>query len=493
MEYILALDQGTTTSRSILFNHSGEIVAEQQQEFEQYFPRSGWVEHDPEELWKTQISTALAVIEKQGALPSEIQGIGITNQRETIVAWNRATGNPIHNAIVWQDRRTASLCQALKEEDREALFRQKTGLLLDPYFSATKIHWLLENVPTAQELARKEKLAVGTVDSWLIWNLTNGRCHVTDASNASRTLLYNIHTQEWDSELIDLLDIPPHILPEVCTSSGVIGETDSAYFGEPISISGVAGDQQSALFGQICWNRGEAKNTYGTGCFLLMNTGQEPVHSEHRLLTTVAWEIDGKTQYALEGSVFMGGAVIQWLRDQLGIIDKASEMEALARSVESSEDVYLVPAFTGLGAPHWDPEARATITGLTRASSDAHIARAALEGIAHQVTDVIECMQNDSGMKLRELRVDGGASENDLLMQFQADLLHCPVVRPGLLESTARGTAFLAGLGVHFWNNRKQIKQCTTVDTKFQRSMSQQTINNHRSGWKDALSRTFSK
>jgi len=492
MDYILSMDQGTTSSRAILFDRNGQIAGSAQQEFQQLFPKQGWVEHRPDEIWDTQRTVAEEVIENFCESPDQVQAIGITNQRETTIAWDRETGEAVHNAIVWQDRRTADLCTALKNDGHEPLFRQKTGLVLDPYFSATKIHWILENIPEASQLLEKDRLAVGTIDSWLLWNLTGGQSHVTDVTNASRTLLYNIHTGEWDSELLDIFEIPRDILPEVRSSSGILGNSKPAIFGSSLPITGVAGDQQAALFGQLCWSRGEAKNTYGTGCFLLMNTGGEPVHSENRLLTTIAWQIDDKPQYALEGSVFIGGAVVQWLRDQLGIIEDSSEIEPLARRVESSDGVYMVPAFTGLGAPHWDPEARGTITGLTRGTSDAHIARAALEGIAHQTTDVIICMQEDSDIQLRELRVDGGASQNDLLMQFQADMLECPVVRPSLLESTPRGAAFLAGLGVDFWENRQEIKQCTTVDSRFRRSMSQQKRDRLRTGWKQALSRTLS-
>jgi glycerol kinase len=491
MEYILSLDQGTTSSRAILFDRNGKIVHTEQEEFAQVFPRQGWVEHRPADIWITQIDVARAVLDNNDVGPEQITGIGITNQRETTIAWDRTTGVPVYNAIVWQDRRTADLCDTLRDEGHEPLFRQKTGLVLDSYFSGTKLHWLLENTPEAKELAEEGDLAVGTVDSWLIWKLTGGRHHVTDVTNASRTLLYNIHKEEWDSELLDILDIPHSVLPEVKPSSKTLGETDPDIFGEPIPIAGVAGDQQAALFGQMCWSRGEAKNTYGTGCFLLMNTGGEPVHSEHRLLTTIAWSIDGRTQYAMEGSVFIGGAVVQWLRDKLGIIEHSSDVEELAQSVSSNDGVYMVPAFTGLGAPHWDPDARGTITGITRGSTDAHIARAALESIAHQSTDVIETMEKDSGIHLKELRVDGGASENDFLMQFQSDLLDCPVIRPDILESTARGAAFLAGLAVGFWNNRSDIKECATVDSRFHRTMSDGDIREHRNGWRNALNRTL--
>ncbi|KIQ54317.1 glycerol kinase GlpK, partial [Meiothermus taiwanensis] len=444
MPYILALDQGTTSSRAIVFDLEGRPQAMAQQEFMQHFPQPGWVEHDPLEIWQTQLRVAQEAIQRAGIQPGEIVALGITNQRETTVLWERATGRPVHRAIVWQDRRTAPICDELRKEGYEALFRQKSGLVLDAYFSGTKVKWLLQNVPGLRERARKGELCFGTIDSWLIYNLTGGRVHATDVSNASRTLLFNLHTLRWDEELLGILGLPEALLPEVRPSAGLFGETLPELFGAPIPIAGVAGDQQAALFGQACFSPGMAKNTYGTGCFLLMHTGQERVASQNGLLTTLAWQLEGQPpEYALEGSVFVAGAVVQWLRDGLGIIQSSSEVEDLARQVERTDGVYLVPAFVGLGAPYWDAYARGTIVGLTRGSSKAHLARAALEAIAYQSRDVLEAMKADAGLKLSELRVDGGATVNDLLMQFQADILGTPVVRPQVTETTALGAAYL--------------------------------------------------
>ncbi|WP_420594890.1 glycerol kinase GlpK [Deinococcus sp.] len=455
--YILALDQGTTSSRALVFDHAGQIRGRAQKEFRQLFVQPGWVEHDPRELWSTQIGVAQEALSQAGLRASDIAAIGITNQRETVVLWDKRSGQPIHNAIVWQDRRTAALCDQLRAAGHEAAVQQKTGLILDAYFSGTKLKWLLDNVPGARARAERGELAFGTVDSWLVYNLTGGELHLTDATNASRTLLYNIHTGTWDDELLQLLDIPPAVLPEVRSSSEVYGQTAEGLLGRRIPIAGIAGDQMAATFGQICWERGMAKNTYGTGCFMLMNMGGEAVASQNRLLTTVAWQLEQTRTYALEGSVFVAGAVVQWLRDGLGIIRHSGDVEALATSVPDSGGVYLVPAFVGLGAPHWDSYARAAIFGMTRGSTKAHIARAALEAIAFQSAELLGAMHKDSGVELRELRVDGGASTNDLLMQFQADVLGVPVVRPKITETTALGAAYLAGLAVGFWQDRQEI------------------------------------
>ena len=456
--YILALDQGTTSSRSILFNETGEIIAIEQEEFEQIFPEPGWVEHNAIEIWETQLRTARAVIRDSGVTPDQIAGIGITNQRETTVLWDRRTGQPIANAIVWQDRRTAEFCEQFKRDPEIAgKIGNRTGLVIDAYFSGSKARWLLENVPGAREKAEAGELALGTIDSWLVWNLTGGKLHITDPSNASRTMLCRIDTVSWDDELLKIFEIPRSILPEIRPSSEVYGETDPEIFGKPIPVAGIAGDQQAALFGQACHSPGMAKNTYGTGCFLLMNTGSKKITSNQNLLTTIAWQIGGKTEYALEGSVFIAGAAIQWLRDQLGIIQSAAEVEQLARSVESSDGVFFVPAFAGLGAPHWDPFARGAIFGLTRGSSKAHLARAALEAIALQTSDLISAMEADSSISLSELRVDGGATRNDLLMQIQANILGAPVIRSSTPETTALGAAYLAGLAVGVWPDRETI------------------------------------
>ncbi|MCX8088503.1 MAG: glycerol kinase GlpK [Meiothermus ruber] len=489
MPYILALDQGTTSSRAIVFDLEGRPQAMAQQEFMQHFPQPGWVEHDPLEIWQTQLQVAQEAIQRAAIQPSEIVALGITNQRETTVLWERATGKPVHRAIVWQDRRTAPICDELRKGGYEGLFRQKTGLVLDAYFSGTKVKWLLENVPGLRERAGKGELCFGTIDSWLIYNLTGGQVHATDVSNASRTLLFNLHTLRWDEHLLGILGIPKALLPEVRPSAGLFGETLPELFGAPIPIAGVAGDQQAALFGQACFTPGMAKNTYGTGCFLLMHTGQEQVTSQNGLLTTLAWQLEGRPpEYALEGSVFVAGAVVQWLRDGLGIIQNSSEVESLARQVSSTDGVYLVPAFVGLGAPYWDPYARGTIVGLTRGSSKAHLARAALESIAYQSRDVLEAMEADSGLKLSELRVDGGATVNDLLMQFQADILGTPVVRPQVTETTALGAAYLAGVGVGMLT-QEQIARRWAVQKRFEPAMLQEERARLFGSWKKAVER----
>ncbi len=487
MNYILALDQGTTSSRAILFDHAGAVVAVAQKEFPQLFPKPGWVEHDPAAIWSSQWEVAQGVLAKAGITAKEVAAIGITNQRETTLVWDRKTGRPIHNAIVWQDRRTAPMCDVLKRRGLAKKIRQKTGLVIDAYFSATKLAWLLQHVPGAKAKARRGELAFGTVDTWLIWNLTGGRVHVTDPSNASRTMLYNLRTGDWDDELLKLFGIPRSLLPAVRSSSEIYGEAvlDSV----PVPIAGIAGDQQAALFGQVCHAPGLVKNTYGTGCFMLMHTGTKPIPSKNNLLTTVAWRIGGKTEFALEGSVFIAGAAVQWLRDGLGIIKSSAEVESLAASVPDNGGVYLVPAFAGLGAPHWDQYARGILAGLTRGSTAGHVARAALEGIAYQVRDVLDAMQRDAGIRLKELRVDGGACANNLLMQFQADLLGVPVVRPKVAETTALGAAYLAGLAVSFWKDRKEIAKQWQVDRRFQPAMKPAQRKQLVAGWEKALSR----
>jgi glycerol kinase len=488
MRCILALDQGTTSSRAILFDESAQPIASCQQEFPQIFPRPGWVEHEAKAIWQSQLAVAQQVLAKAGVLPKEIAAIGITNQRETTLLWNRKTGEAIANAIVWQDRRTADFCSELKRSPAAELVQSKTGLVIDAYFSASKIRWLLDHIAGARGAADRGELAFGTVDTWLLWNLTGGRVFATDPSNASRTLLCNLQGQ-WDPVLLKLFDIPESILPEIKPTSGLLGETDAKLFGNPVPIAAMAGDQQAALFGQCCFSEGLAKNTYGTGCFMLMNVGQEPAKSQHQLLSTIAWEIHGQLNYALEGSVFVGGAVVQWLRDGLGIIRDAKEIESLAASVADTGGVYLVPAFAGLGAPYWDQYARGTITGLTRATTKAHLARAALEGIAFQVADVLEVMQRDSRAEIRELRVDGGASENDLLLQFQADLLQIPVIRPKITETTALGAASLAGLAVGFWKNESELQSQWHIDHQFEPQMPADQANARRQRWSEALKR----
>jgi glycerol kinase len=486
---ILALDQGTTSSRAIVFDRGGQIKSVAQREFKQIFPRAGWVEHDPEEIWTSQLAVAREALGKANLTAVDVAAIGITNQRETTVLWDRATGAPVHNAIVWQDRRTADLCDRLNREGHAETVQQKTGLVIDAYFSGSKLRWLLDNVPGARDRAARGELAFGTIDSWLLWKLTGGSVHVTDASNASRTMLYNIRTHQWDDGLLKLLDVPREVLPGVRPSSQVYAQTPRDLFGAPIEIAGIAGDQQAALFGQTCFARGLAKNTYGTGCFLLMNVGAEAVASRHKLLTTVAWEAGGPTEYALEGSVFIGGAVVQWLRDGLGIVKTAADVERLASSVPDSGGVYLVPAFAGLGAPHWDQYARGTITGITRGTTAAHFARAALESIAFQVADVLDVMRADSGIDVKELRVDGGASANNLLLQFQADLLRVPVVRPKVTETTALGAAYLAGLAVGYWKSKEDVQANWDVDQRFEPVLPQDQIRHRRGRWIEALSR----
>ncbi|QSJ19965.1 glycerol kinase GlpK [Nostoc sp. UHCC 0702] len=489
-KYILAFDQGTTSSRAIVFNHNGDMLSVAQKEFQQIFPQPAWVEHDPDEIWSTQIGVANEALARIGIRASDIAAIGITNQRETTIAWERKTSKPIYNAIVWQDRRTAAVCDELKTAGHEATFQKKTGLVIDAYFSGTKLKWLLDNVPDARQQAERGELAFGTVDSWLIWKLTGGELHITDATNASRTLLFNIHTQQWDDELLSILDIPRGILPQVQSSSEVYGYTSEGLLGSRIAIAGIAGDQQAATFGQASLQSGMAKNTYGTGCFLLLNTGDKPIPSYHKLLTTIAWRINGRTDYALEGSVFIAGAVVQWLRDGLGIIKHSADVEPLANSVPDNGGVYFVPAFVGLGAPYWDSYARGAIAGLTRGSTSAHIARAALESIAYQTADVIDAMRQDSGLNLSELRVDGGASRNNLLMQFQADILGVPVIRPKITETTALGAAYLAGLAVGYWESQAEIVQQWQVEKQFEPTISADHRQVLRESWRQAIAQT---
>lgn len=467
MSLILALDQGTSSSRSLLVDETGRVRGLEQQPFRQHYPQPGWVEHDPEEIWQTQLATARACLKKHGT--GDATAIGITNQRETTVLWNRKTGEAVAPAIVWQDRRTADLCERLRADGKEELFRQKTGLLLDPYFSGTKIRWLLDQVPGARQQAERGELAFGTIDSWLVWKLSKGRSHITDLTNASRTLMLNLNTGAWDEELLAVLDIPASLLPKVVASNGELAETDAEWFGRPIPITGMAGDQQAALFGQGCHEPGMIKNTYGTGCFLLLNTGREIVASRHKLLTTAAWRLaSDKPVYALEGSVFSGGSVVQWLRDGLGLVKHSGDIEALASSVPDTDGVVMVPAFTGLGAPVWDPSARGLLIGLTRGTTAAHVARAALESIAFQVADVVSSMQRDSTVDLKELRVDGGAAVNNLLLQFQADILGLPVVRPSNTESTAMGAAYLAGLAAGVWTSLADVASYWNIDRRFE-------------------------
>ena len=490
MKYILALDQGTTSSRAVLFDREGRVRSLAQREFRQIFPQPGWVEHDAYEIWDSQFAVALEAIAKSGCNVSELAAIGITNQRETTIVWDRKSGAPIHHAIVWQDRRTAAHCDRLRAEGRAEIFQQKTGLVLDAYFSGTKIAWLLDNVAGARSRAEKGELAFGTVDTWLAWKLSSGNLHVTDASNASRTLLFNIHSGDWDDELLALLKVPRALLPRIAHSSEIVGQTESSLFGVPLPIAGIAGDQQAALFGQACHSPGMAKNTYGTGCFMLMHTGGNAVPSHSGLLTTSAAQTDSTREYALEGSVFIGGAVVQWLRDGLGVIKSSVDVEALAASVPDAGGVYLVPAFAGLGAPHWDAYARGSLFGLTRGSTAAHIARAALEAIAYQSADLIGAMQKDSGIALAELRVDGGASANNLLMQFQADLLGVPVVRPKILETTALGAAYLAGLATGFWKSTDEIAKQWAVDRVFEPKMDRDHVGAITADWRRAVERS---
>ena len=487
MSYILSLDQGTTSSRAILFDHAGNIVSLAQKEFPQIYPHPGWVEHNPLDLWETQSSVANEALSKAGIGAGDVAGIGITNQRETTLVWDRQTGLPLCNAIVWQDRRTAKQCDQLKAKGHASMIRKKTGLVIDAYFSATKIQWILQNVKGAKARAKAGELAFGTVDTWLVWNLTGGKCHVTDVSNASRTMLLNLKTGDWDNDLLELFGIPRKMLPEVRSSSEVYGQ--ATYFSPSIPIAGIAGDQQAALFGQVCTKPGMVKNTYGTGCFMLMNTGTKPVPSKNQLLTTIAWKIGNKMEYALEGSVFIAGAVVQWLRDGLGFVHQSSDVEALASQVKDTGGVYLVPAFAGLGAPHWDQYARGLIAGITRGTTSAHLARAALDGIAYQVADILHAMEADAGINLKELRVDGGACKNNLLMQFQADLLNVPVVRPRIAETTALGAAYLAGLAVGFWKNQQEIAGQWQQDHRFTPAMKAPQRKQLTAGWAKALER----
>ncbi|RMD01067.1 glycerol kinase [Aquitalea palustris] len=486
-QFILALDQGTTSSRAILFNQAGDIVSLAQKEFRQIYPQPGWVEHDPQEIWGGQAGVAAEAVAKAGIDGRSIAAIGITNQRETTIVWDRETSLPVYNAIVWQDRRTAEFCDQLKERGLADAIRNKTGLPVDAYFSGSKIKWILDNVPGARARAEAGKLAFGTVDSWLIWNFTHGKVHVTDVSNASRTMLYNIHSQQWDAELLDIMGIPASMLPEVKSSSEVYGHTHAAHLGVEIPIAGVAGDQQAALFGQQCTRPGMVKNTYGTGCFMMMNTGSKPIESSNNLLTTIAWKVDGQVQYALEGSIFIGGAVVKWLRDGLGIIRHSADVGPLAQEVDSSDGVYLVPAFAGLGAPHWQQNARGTIVGATLGTKAAHIARAALDSIAYQTMDVLKAMEADAGMAIAELRVDGGATVNELLMQFQSDILGVDVVRPKITETTALGAAYLAGLAVGYWDGVADIQGQWQLDRRFQQNMAAEEVSSNVRGWNRAV------
>lgn len=488
-QYILALDQGTTSSRAILFDQTGTIHGIAQKALTPLFPQSGWVEQDANEIWSSQAAAVTEVLARAGLSSTDVSALGITNQRETTLVWDRETGQPIYNAIVWQDRRTAPLCDRLKQQGLEDFFRDKTGLVIDPYFSGTKIRWLLDIVPDARAKAKAGQLAFGTVDTWLVWQLTQGKKHITDVTNASRTLLLNIRTGGWDQELLDVLDIPRQLLPEVRGSSEVYAETSTDLLATAVPMSGMAGDQHAALFGQMCTTPGMVKNTYGTGCFMLMHTGEQPVASRNNLLTTAAWRCDGRTQYALEGSVFMAGAVVQWLRDGLGIIQSSAEVEALAASVPDTGGVYLVPAFSGLGAPHWDPYARGALFGLTRGSTAAHIARAALESIAYQSMDVLTAMEADAGLRLTQLRVDGGASVNNLLMQFQADILGVPVVRPKIAETTALGVAYLAGLAVGYWKKPSEIVNQWQIDRVFEPDLSSERRQELKADWAKAVNR----
>ncbi len=486
-KFIMALDQGTTSSRAIIFDRAGNIVAVAQKEFKQIYPQPGWVEHDPNEIWSTQAGVAAEVIVKAGTTGDQIAAMGITNQRETTIVWDRATGKPLYNAIVWQDRRTAAYCDELRAKGLAENIRSKTGLIVDAYFSGTKVKWILDNVEGARKKAEAGELAFGTVDTWLIWNFTKGKLHVTDVSNASRTMLYNIHTQEWDKDLLELMGIPASMLPDVRPSSEVYGHTEATLTPFEIPIAGIAGDQQAALFGQMCIEPGMVKNTYGTGCFMMLNTGEKAITSTHNLLTTIAWRIGNTTHYALEGSIFIGGAVVQWLRDGLGIIRHSADVEPLAAQVKDTDGVYLVPAFAGLGAPHWNQYARGTIVGMTRGTKDAHIARAALDSIAYQTMDVLKAMEADAGLKIQELRVDGGATANNLLMQFQADILETQVVRPKVTETTALGAAYLAGLATGFWDSIDTIRKQWQEDATFKPSMPAEQRTSLTKNWQRAV------
>lgn len=490
-KYIMALDAGTTSNRCILFNEKGEMCSAAQKEFTQYFTQPGWVEHDANEIWSTQLGVAVEAMNKIGASAKDIAAIGITNQRETAIVWDKETGEPIYNAIVWQCRRTSDYCDKLKEDGMTEFFRRKTGLVIDAYFSATKVKWLLDNVKGAREKAEEGRLLFGTVETWLIWKLTKGKAHVTDYSNASRTMLFNINTLEWDDEILEKLQIPKKMLPEVKPSSCVYGMTDSSFFGDEIAIAGAAGDQQAALFGQTCFQKGEAKNTYGTGCFLLMNTGEEPVFSNHGLVTTIAWGLDGKVNYALEGSIFVAGAAIQWLRDEMKLIDSAKESESMAQKVKDTNGCYVVPAFTGLGAPHWDQYARGTIVGITRGVNRYHIIRATLESLAYQVHEVLEAMKADSGISIPALKVDGGASANNFLMQVQADIMNAPVIRPRCVETTAMGAAYLAGLAVSYWADKEDVVKNWQKDESFVPEITEEEREKRIKGWNKAVKYSY--
>ena len=490
-KYIMALDAGTTSNRAILFDHDGKIVSVAQREFTQIYPQPGWVEHDANEIWSTMLGVAVETMAKAGVSAEDVAGIGITNQRETTIVWDKETGEPVYNAIVWQCRRTSDYSDSLKAKGLEETIRSKTGLVIDAYFSATKLRWILENVEGARERAEKGELLFGTVDTWLIWKLTHGRVHVTDYSNASRTMMFNINELKWDEDILKELGIPACMLPEVKDSSCVYGKASKHILGREIPIAGIAGDQQAALFGQQCWEKGNAKNTYGTGCFLLMNTGDKPVFSENGLVTTIAWGVNGRIQYALEGSVFIAGASIQWLRDEMRLIDSAEDSEYMATKVKDSNGCYVVPAFTGLGAPYWNQYARGTIVGITRGVNKYHIIRATLESIAYETSDVLSAMEKDSGVKLSELKVDGGASANNFLMQTQADIINATVVRPSCLESTAMGAAFLAGLAVGYWNSVDELRTVISIDRVYKPEIDEEERQFRLSGWKKAVSRSF--
>ena len=490
-KYVMALDAGTTSNRCILFNEKGQTVSVAQKEFTQYFPKPGWVEHDADEIWSTQVLVAVEAMLKVGAEAKDIAAIGITNQRETAIVWDKNTGEPIYNAIVWQCRRTAEYCDSLKDKGLTETFRQKTGLMIDAYFSATKIRWILNHVEGAMERAQRGELLFGTVETWLIWKLTKGKVHVTDYTNASRTLLFNINTLQWDDEILEEFGIPKCMLPEAKPSSCVYGYTDPSFFGGPIPIAGAAGDQQSALFGQTCFEPGEAKNTYGTGCFLLLNTGEKPVYSNNGLVTTIAWGLDGKVNYALEGSIFVAGAAVQWLRDELQLIESAKDTEKMAQMVEDTNGCYVVPAFTGLGAPHWDQYARGSIVGITRGVNKYHIIRATLESLAYQVNDVLKAMEADSGIKLSALKVDGGASANNFLMQTQADIIQAPVNRPKCVETTAMGAAYLAGLAVGYWASKDDVVKNWAIDRTFTPEISVEEKDKKVKGWNKAVKRAY--
>lgn len=490
-KYVMALDAGTTSNRCILFNEKGEICSMAQKEFTQYFPKPGWVEHDANEIWSSQLGVAVEAMEKIDASYADIAGIGITNQRETTIVWDKKTGEPVYNAIVWQCRRTSEYCDELKNKNLTEVFRKKTGLIIDAYFSGTKIKWILDNVEGARERAEKGELLFGTVETWLIWKLTKGKVHVTDYSNASRTLLFNINTLEWDEEILEILNIPKSMLPEVKPSSCVYGKSHSKFFGGEIPVAGAAGDQQAALFGQTCFDAGEVKNTYGTGCFMLMNTGDKPVFSKNGLVTTIAWGLDGKITYALEGSIFVAGASIQWIRDELRLIDSSEDSEYMAKKVKDTNGCYVVPAFTGLGAPHWDQYARGVIVGITRGVNKYHIIRATLESISYQVNDVIDAMKADSGIEISALKVDGGASANDFLMQIQSDLINAPVRRPKCVETTAMGAAYLAGLSVGYWKDKKDVIKNWSIDKTFYPDINEEERINKIKGWNKAVKYSY--